>query len=332
MNSLETQSLTVQSFAPATAGIMHITDHTPYLNWTFWDGEADSQDRYQVRVGTASGQSDMWAPADQAGAVTSVIYSGSTLLDGRDYWFGVRVNDGYEWSPWNETQFHMNSMEARDLTVQGFSDGTSGILHITDHTPVLGWMLFDNETDTQAQYEIRVGTGSGLSDRWAPGPQAGIATSEIYAGSALLDGTDYWFGIRVNDSYEWSPWNETLFRMNNLSEALDLTVDGFFDGSPEILRIINSNPILGWTFFDLDVGDTQQQYHVKVGTSQGGSEMWDSGEITSPLTSVTYGGLPLAEGTDYWFSVKVNDSYEWSPWNETMFHMNSPPEAQDLTV
>ncbi|UCG69371.1 MAG: hypothetical protein JSV09_16600, partial [Thermoplasmata archaeon] len=332
MNSLEAQSLTVQEFADSTIGIMHITDHTPYLNWTFWDGEGDTQSQYEIRVGTQSGLSDMWAPGQQPGATTSEIYAGSELQDGTDYWFGIRVYDGYEWSPWNETQFHMNSVEAQDLTVQGFADGTNGILRITDHTPDLGWASFDNEADSQQQYEIRVGTGSGLSDMWNPGPQAGGASSEIYAGLPLIDSIDYWFGIRVYDGYEWSPWNETQFHMNNLSSARDLTVDGFVDGTQGIMHITISNPDLGWSFFDLDAGDTQQQYEVRVGTSPGASDMWSPGALVGPINSVAYAGLPLQDGTDYWFSVRVYEGYEWSQWNETQFHMNALSEAQGLTV
>jgi hypothetical protein len=332
MNSLEAQSLTVQGFSDGSSGILHVTDHTPDLAWTFWDGEVDSQSQYEIRVGTGSGLSNMWGPGPQGGASTSEIYAGSSLLHGTDYWFGIRVNDGFEWSPWNETQFHMNIVEAQDLTVQGFSEGTNDILHITDHTPDLGWTFFDLESDPQQQYEIRVGTGPGLSDMWAPGPQSGTATSEVYAGLPLIDFADYWFAIRIFDGYEWSTWNETLFHLNNLSEAQDLTVDGFTSGSPGILHITSSNPQLGWSFMDLETGDTQQQYEVSVGSSPGASDMWALPPQIGPTNSVTYAGLSLVDGSDYWFSVRVYDGFEWSPWNETQFHMNALSDAQDLIV
>jgi hypothetical protein len=332
MNSLEAQDLTVQSFADGTVGIMHITDHFPYLNWTFWDGEADSQTQYQVRVGTASGFSDMWNPASQASAATSEIYAGAPLIDGTDYWFGVRVHDGYEWSNWNETQFHMNSVVAINPTVSGFSDGSPGIMHITDHTPDLGWTFSDGEADSQLQYEIRVGTAMGLSDMWNPGPQAGAASSDVYAGLPLVDFTDYWFGIRVFDGYEWSKWTDVQFHLNNLSEAIDLTVDGFTSGSPGILHITSSNPQFGWTFFDFEGGDVQTQYEIMVGTAPGLFDMWNSGTLVGPFNTETYAGLPLQDRTDYWFSIRVYDGFEWSPWNETMFHMNAIPQSRDLTV
>jgi hypothetical protein len=217
MNSVEAQALTVQNFADLSLEIMHITDHTPYLNWTFWDGEADSQTQYEIRVGTAPGLSNMWGPAAMPGATTSEIYAGSPLLHGNDYWFGVRIYDGYEWSFWNETLFHLNSVDAQDPTVSGFSDPSLEILHITDHTPLLGWTFFDNDGDSQLQYEIRVGTAPGLSDMWSPGAQVGGSNSDIYFGLPLADFTDYWYAIRVYDGFQWSPWNEVQFHLNNFS-------------------------------------------------------------------------------------------------------------------
>jgi hypothetical protein len=332
MNSVETRDITVQSFASGTPGILHITDHFPYLNWTFWDGEADSQTQYEIRVGTAMSLSDMWAPGMQPGAATSEIYAGALLMDGTDYWYGVRAYDGWIWSEFNDTMFHMNSVDAINPTVSGFLGGSGGIMHITDHTPDLGWTFSDGEGDLQLQYEIKVGSGPGLSDMWNPGAQVSGASSDIYAGLPLVDFTDYWFGIRVFDGYEWSAWTEVQFHLNNLSEAIDLTVDGYTPGSPDILHIISSNPTLGWTFFDFEGGDVQTQYEIRVGTASGLSDMWNSGTLIGPFNSETYAGLPLQDRTDYWFSVRVYDGFEWSPWNETMFHTNGIPQSRDLTV
>jgi hypothetical protein len=330
----EARDLTVQGFAPATTGIMHITDHTPDLGWTFFDQDGgDTQQQYDVRVGTAPGLSNMWSTGPQAGGASVETYAGSSLQDGVDYWFGIRVQDGTDWSVWNETQFHMNSVEARSLTVQAFGDGTQGIIHITDHTPDLGWSYWDAEAgDVQAQYDVRVGTAPGLSDMWAPGIQPGAATMETYAGAALVDGSDYWFAVRLFDSYEWSVWNETQFHMNSLSEAQDLTVQGFLDGTQGIIHVTDHSPDLGWSFSDPEVGDTQQQYDVRVGTASGLSDMWSPGPQIGPGSSILYSGLPLLDGIDYWFGVGLFDGFEWGSWNETMFHMNSLPEAQSLTV
>ncbi|UCG70600.1 MAG: hypothetical protein JSV09_06175 [Thermoplasmata archaeon] len=328
LNSLEVQILKVQNFTDGSQGILRITDHTPYLNWSLWDGEGDSQTQYEIRVGTAPGLLDMWSIGPLPGATTSEIYTGLPLMDGSDYWFGIRVYDGYEWSVWNETQFHMNSVEARNLTVQGFAGGSSGILHITDHTPDLSWFFYDSDLgDVQQQYEIRVGTASGLSDMWAPGPQIGGENNVVYAGSTLMDGTDYWYGILVYDGIEWSQLNESMFHVNLKPEAQDLSVSGFSDGTANIMHLIDHTPDLGWTFSDFEVGDTQMEYEVRIGTSPGSSNLWAAGPQSGAQTSVVYGGMTLLDGNDYWFGIRVFDGYEWSAWNETQFHMNSPPPA-----
>jgi hypothetical protein len=440
MNSIEVQNLKVQGFAGGTNGILHITDHTPDLNWSFFDLDlGDLQQQYEVRVGTASGFSDMWAPGSQVGGGNSVVYAGSPLVDGTDYWFGILVYDGFEWSLLNETMFHMNSKpEARDLTVSGLSDGTTDIMHIIDHTPDLGWMFSDFDgSDTQVEYDVRVGTSSGSSDMWAGGPQSGAQTSVVYGGLALIDGTDYWYGIRVYDGYEWSLWNETQFHMNSLPpapvlpidpthdsmipsnlqqtlnwtlggsdsegdtityywyidleapptapylannfttlllsttfatspsttyfwfvnatdgwewnwtqiwrfttqspsnslpEVRNMNVQGFFEGNPDIIHITDHTPDLGWTFFDSDSSDAQVRYEIRVGTSSGSSDMWNPGPIDGTENQETYSGSELVDDEDYWFGIRVFDGKDWSFWEEINFHMNNLPEVFNLSV
>jgi hypothetical protein len=430
-NPPEAIDLLVSGFADATTGIMHILDHTPLFEWSFTDPDSgDVQQRYQVRVGSAAGLSDMWAPGEQVSGASSETYAGSVLMDGTDYWFAIRVYDGNTWSVWNETQFHMNSMEAQDPRVSGFPEFTSGIMHIIDHTPDLAWTFWDGEADSQTQYEIQVGTQSGFSDMWAFGPAGGPAASETYAGASLIDGTDYYFQIRVYDGYEWSQWTEVMFHMNalppapipplsppddanipsspaqtlswtsggsdpdgdtttywwyvdtdpipaapyldegttvglsstafptspatdyywfvnatdgwewnptivwnfttssvvnNPPEALDLLVSGYLNGSIEIMHIIDHTPDFSWTFFDLDGGDIQTEYEIRVGTQSGFSDMWSPGVQAGGTTTETYAGSPLLDGTDYYFGIRLYDGATWSVWNETMFHMNAKP-------
>jgi hypothetical protein len=408
--------------------------------WSFFDSDiGDTQQQYEVRVGTQSGFSDMWAPGPQVGSGNSEIYSGLPLVDGTDYWFGIRVFDGNTWSMWNETLFHMNALppvpipplnppddanipntpsqtlswtaggsdsegdtitywwyvgtnnppafpyiangtttttsstsfatapgtdyywiinvtdgwewtstvvwnftttgsvnippEARDLLVSGFTEATAEILHITDSTPELNWSFFDLDVgDFQQQYEVRVGTGSGFSDMWAPGPQVGGGTSVVYAGSPLVDGTDYWFGILVYDGLDWSLLNETMFHMNSIPEVLNLGVGGYSEGSQEIMHITDHTPDLSWVFSDFEGGDTQIEYEIRVGSSSGSSDMWATAAQPGAQTSEIYAGLELLDGTDYWFGIRVYDGYEWSIWNETQFHMNSPPPAPVLPI
>jgi hypothetical protein len=436
----EVMDLLVSGFADGTPGILHITDPTPDMSWSFFDADAgDIQIQYEIRVGTASGLSDMWNPGAQGGGATTEVYSGSPLIAGTDYWFGILVYDGIDWSLVNETMFHMNTPPMGVVvSVSGFLPGTQDIMHLVDHTPDLIWSFSDPEGgDTQMEYEIRIGTASGLSDMWAPGVQSGATIMEIYGGSPLVDGTDYWFGIRVYDGYEWSPWNETQFHMNtpppvpvapltppddsnitesatqtvswtaggadsegdtityywyvdtdaiptvpyladdittgltstsfvtlpssqyfwfvnstdgwewttsviwnfstkapfnSVPEAVDLEVEGFIDGSQDILHLLEHTPEFTWVFTDSDSADAQVSYEIKVGSSSGGSDKWNPGVTDGTTTAVTYSGSALVDGEDYWVSIRVFDGQNWSAWKEVVFHLNIPPEVTDLTV
>jgi hypothetical protein len=336
-NPPEAQALTVQGFSEGSAGIAHITDHTPDFTWSFFDLDGgDTQQGYDVRIGTLSGGSDMWALGPQLGGTSSITYAGTTALeDGIDYWLGISVFDGNTWSHWNETMFHMNSLEAQALTVQGFAEGTPGIIHISDHTPELSWTFWDAEVgDIQQEYEVRVGTTMGSSNMWLSGLQTGAANSIEYAGSQLIDGTDYWFGVQVNDSYESSVWNETMFHMNVLPEAQDLRVEGFADGSLDIMHITNHSPVFGWTFYDEDLSDVQVGYNITVWDNTMSTLLWFN-NVTSASTTDTYDSTgtaisALVDGNDYWLKVSLSDGVEWGEWNLTQFHMNSKPSQPTL--
>ena len=321
----------MDGFTDGSPDILPITSSNPQLGWTFFDFEGgDVQTQYEIRVGTSSGSSDMWNSGPLIGPFNTETYAGSILQDNTDYWFSIRVNDGFEWSPWNETMFHTNAIsQARDLTVQGYIFGSQGMVHITDHTPDLGWSFFDFEIgDTQQQYEIRVGTSPAASDMWAPGAQPGAVSSEVYAGSTLIDGTDYYFGIRVFDGYEWSNWNETLFHMNSLPPApippINPPDDSNIPSSPSqtISWTGGADPegdtITYWWYVDVDLVPTPP--YTANGSTTGTSS---SSFSTSPAT-------------DYYWYVNATDGWEWNStivWNFTTSGVvNNPPEAMGPMV
>ena len=59
--------------------------------------------------------------------------------------------------------------------------------------------------------------------------------------------------------------------------------------------------------------DKQTKVRVFVGSKERTSDMWDSGEITTSLTSIYYGGKPLIPGKKYYVNVQVySEKYGWS--------------------
>ncbi|UCG68299.1 MAG: PKD domain-containing protein [Thermoplasmata archaeon] len=114
-------------------------------------------------------------------------------------------------------------------------------------------------------------------------------------------------------------------------EVLDLRVEGYAEGTPEIMHIINHEPVFSWTYEDIG-GPYQDAYELEVWTSPNGTGtlMWDTGMRMGNATNVTYNdngtALPLLDSNDYYVRVRISDpTAGWGPWNETMFHMNTPP-------
>jgi len=99
------------------------------------------------------------------------------------------------------------------------------------------------------------------------------------------------------------------FQINLLPEV---TIDTPLNGA----SFADTQVTFRWTFDD-DNNDTQSHYelHVGAGNWWSSADGWDSGEVVSSDTEVTY-DTGLAAGT-YYIHMRVKDDYEWSPWKET---------------
>lgn len=81
------------------------------------------------------------------------------------------------------------------------------------------------------------------------------------------------------------------------------------EGETNPTSVANLNPEFSWTFSDPDIGDTQSAYQIQVGTSEGESDMWDSGKIiSSSSTDISYAGSDLELNTTYYWRVRTWDN------------------------
>lgn len=92
---------------PPTTNPVFITDPnnaSPEINWTYSDVDGDPQFQYEVEVWTGPNGTgtNFWDPPVGSGIVSSVIYSGTALLNGQTYYARVRANDGTVWGKWSE--------------------------------------------------------------------------------------------------------------------------------------------------------------------------------------------------------------------------------------
>lgn len=79
---------------------------------------------------------------------------------------------------------------------------------------------------------------------------------------------------------------------------------------------VEGAPAFGWRPRDVDPGEVQSAYQVRVSAATGGPATWDSGKVTSAEQAyVTYGGPALAHGASYTWTVRTWDKTgRVSPW------------------
>jgi hypothetical protein len=193
-----------------------LTTFTPTFSWTYSDADGDTQNKYEIWVGTTSGSSDMWNSGQVSSSATSATYAGAALSRGVTYYVQVRTFDGYDWSSWATGTFRINQLPATtDLKTQGQTNPT----RLTTFTPTFSWTYSDPDGDAQSKYEIWVGTSLGSNNMWNSGQVSSSSNSATYAGSALSRGVTYYVQVRTFDGYEWSSWVTGTFRLNQLPVA-----------------------------------------------------------------------------------------------------------------
>ena len=327
-----TAPLATSLMVDGTATPDHVLIAAPTLAWTFSDVDTgDTQAQYDVRVGSTPGAGDLWDPAPQAGAASSIVYAGSTLLDGRDYYFGVQVFDGLDWSAPAELRFRTNMLPPPPTAPTTPANGDNTVSAST--TQNVSWTAggTDNETDTLT-YEWEVDDSSTFT---APLVDSGSITGTTSTPFTTNPSTTYFWRVRVTDGFETSTYGNpptgywtftTTAVANSRPEARNLTVDGSADASLEISHILTANPVFAWDYLDAE-NNPQANYQVRISSTPGQSgDVW----VTAGTTGLTVTGPVLADGATYYFAVRVGDAGGMGPFEEIPFRLNTPPPAPVL--
>ncbi len=97
------------------------------------------------------------------------------------------------------------------------------------------------------------------------------------------------------------------------------------------LRVVNPTPRFRWGFRGA-AGTSQIAFEIQVGNDPDwdSASYWSSGGITSSDTEVVYNGLPLADGIECRYRVRVNDGVNWGSWFQSFFRNNARPSAPAL--
>jgi hypothetical protein len=180
----------------------HLIDHTPNFYWTYHDTLPTSQSAFELQVGSdlLSFSADMWSILVDPGADTSVEYGGGPLVDGRTYYYRLRVDDGSGWGDWVYSFMHMNSRPAVPMLRSPIND--FGVY--ADSVDLLVDSASDNEEDSLI-YDFEI-----FSDPYA----SQLVDSQYgsrFVYSATFSGLDfdrrYWWRARSFDLLETSDWS-----------------------------------------------------------------------------------------------------------------------------
>jgi len=143
-----------------------------------------------------------------------------------------------------------------------------------------------------------------------------------------------------NEDYTvmWNPgtWNDArathiakfVVELTRMVQAQNLDVGD----EEDMQHLITHTPNITWHYYETN-NQPQTTYQVQVSTNSdySSADMWDSGEVSSTDTSVTYAGEMLEDGETYYLRVKVGADNYYSQWSTLSFRMNSTIFMEDLS-
>lgn len=299
-----------------------LTDFTPYFNWTY--SSSDTVFNYTINVTKITGDMPIgadytvvWNHTDSIS--NNVTYNGSTLIRGETYNVSIRVNNSDGWSDWNQTQFKLNELPDSPTTPK--CEDQINPTQILTTIPTLSWTFNPrNTSDTQGGFNIIVGTSEDDDSLWNS-TQTSSTSSVTYGGAALSRGITYHWKVSTNDTLESAQGDQTsdqTFKINSLPTATPFYPTNNSEGIP-------LSPELNWTFSDAD-SDTQEKFHIQLSNQSDFSSFILNTNTTSSQTVVNRFSIffgPLENGTQYYWRLKVNDSYEWSDWIDGYWTFNT---------
>jgi len=260
-----------------------------------------------------------------------LLLSYSAATGGATWYAGANSTNGGNNSGWRFMSAYTPPNPPSSLLCESQTNPTK----LTTFTPRFSAIHTDNNAgdnngDSAIKYRIQVSTDSTFAtvthwDTGASGTSMSTTASGsrcpdiTYGGAPLSRGVTYYWRIKFWDATNvegyWS--QPASFRLNQLPNPANLLTQGQTNPT----RLTTFAPTLSWSYTDPD-GDAQSKYEIWVGTSQGSSDKWNSGQVSSSSTSVAYGGSSLSRGVTYYVQVRVYDGYEWSVWATGTFRIN----------
>ena len=283
---------------PPAPGAFTITSATANAggNITLVWSAASNAASYTVTYGTASG-----GPYGSTASTSATSpYAVSGLTSGTTYYFMVTAVD-VTGSTNGSPQVSATS-DAAPPTTPGTPTWASSYAITSASSPALSWAASTDAISGVSYYQVALGTSAGGTNvvSWT---NIGNTTSYTFTGLTLTNNTAYYATVRAVDA------------AGNLSTAANSA--GFTDdtsapstpASPAWAASwsasTSSTPAFTWTASSDSISGISS-YKVALGTTAGGTDVvsWTN---AGNVTSYTFSGLTLTNGTAYYASVKAVD-------------------------
>lgn len=317
-----------------------------YLSFSIIDPDGP-QFGYEVQVSSVSPpstfQADIWDTnlvMDSAGTGIrnySIPYAGPSLTRGKSYYWRVKANDGLSDGAWSSiSSFKINSKPRISSLKINNNELISGFVpYVSNINPVASWVFDDSDLDIQKGYTLTYSYDGGKT----------ITISEVGQGNTMTlpsfsTNKEITISLKAKDDVEETDVVTGKFITNANPTVSTLLING----QKNPVNLTTSTPTFSWSFQDIDQGDSQQKYRIKVSRDIEFTDLaWDTGEITGTASSVLYGSTPSpitgpdsiihSHGT-YYVRVYVFDGVSWSRDDAngfSYFSVNNVPTVPVLT-
>lgn len=288
------------------ASPLNVIDHTPEINWTYYDSGNLPQSGAEIEVGTDGdwASAEMWDPTPFVGSDLMQTYAGYELLDGGTYFLRVRVNNGTVWGPWRARTFRMNTPPP--LPSLNLPPDSS---IVTTISPSL-YLGAGSDTESDAQtFEYEVYSDESLTSLVSTA--AGRPTSWIVSPSLTLENQMHWWRARANDGFEDGPWSSThVFTLDAVDSP---PVAGQLLTPTGNAAVPTAAPFFDWTEGtdpDPAPDDISMTLFVATDSQFVFGTQWNN----LPASSFVYSGLSVAQR--YWWKVRFTEGD--GLWSETV--------------
>ncbi|MFH2050323.1 MAG: right-handed parallel beta-helix repeat-containing protein [bacterium] len=182
-----------------------IVNHNPTFEWILYDSTSSSQTGFELQVGRLYNPFDsiIWDYYDFNNSDSMIIYSGGSLIDGKKYYFRLRLTNINGAGDWTYRSFQMNLLPPVPdplLPNENINAGINGVQLRVD-------TVFSLEHDT-ITYDFELYSDSLLNNLFFSHYNSELPQSQIING--LSPNSKYWWRSRTFDSREYSNWSDSV--------------------------------------------------------------------------------------------------------------------------